>query len=59
MIVPMKKISLIVMGDKKAEALKQLRQLGIVHIEISEGSGRKLEELKEQITLLENAIFCV
>ena len=59
MIVPMKKISLIVMGDKKAEALKQLRQLGIVHIEISEGSGRKLEELKEQITLLESAIFCV
>ena len=59
MIVPMKKISLIVMGDKKAEALKQLRQLGIVHIEISEGSGRKLEELKEQITLLESAIFCL
>lgn len=59
MIVPMKKISLIVMGDKKAEALKKLRQLGTVHIEINEGSGRKLEELKEQITLLESAIFCV
>lgn len=59
MIVPMKKISLIVMGDKKAEALKKLRQLGILHIEISEGSGKKLEQLKEQISLLENAIFCV
>ena len=59
MIVPMKKISLIVMGDKKAEALQTLRQLGTVHIEISEGSGKKLEELKEKISLLESAVFCV
>lgn len=59
MIVPMKKVSLIVMGDKKAEALKKLRKLGIVHIEISEGFGKKLEELKEQIALLESAIFCI
>ena len=59
MIVPMKKISLIVMGDKKAEALQTLRGLGTVHIEISEGSGKKLEELKEKISLLESAVFCV
>ena len=57
MIVPMKKVSLIVMGDKKTETLRALRKLGILHIEITEGSGKKLEELKERIALLESAIF--
>ena len=57
MIVPMKKVSLIIMGDKKTEALKKLRKLGMIHIEITEGSGDRLNELKEQISLLENAIF--
>ena len=57
MIVPMKKVSLVVLGNKKAEALKKLRELGILHIEISEGSGEKLSELKEQVALLESAVF--
>ncbi len=59
MIVQMKKISLISMGDKKEETLKKLRKLGLVHIEISEGSGEKLAQLKEQIALLERAIFSI
>ncbi len=59
MIVPMKKVSLITMGDKKAETLKELRKLGIVHIEITEGSGGKLEELSEKIALLESAAFTI
>ena len=59
MIVPMKKVSLVIMGDKKEETLKKLRKLGIVHIEITEGSGERLLELKEQIDLLEGAIFIV
>ncbi len=59
MIVPMKKVSLMIMGDKKKETLKKLRKLGILHIEITEGSGKKLEELKEQISLIESAIFSV
>ena len=57
MIVPMKKVSLIIMGDKKEETLKKLRKLGMVHIEITEGSGERLNELKEQISLLESAVF--
>lgn len=57
MIVPMKKVSLIIMGDKKSESLKKLRKLGILHIESVEGSGKKLEELKETIALLEGALF--
>ncbi len=59
MIVPMKKVSLMIMGDKKKETLKKLRKLGILHIEITEGSGKRIEELKEQIALLESAIFSV
>ena len=59
MIVPMKKISLITMGDKKTKTLKELRKLGLVHIEIAEGYGEKLAALKEQIALLENAAFTI
>lgn len=57
MIVPMKKVSLIIMGDKKTDTLRKLRKLGMVHVEITEGSGEKLDQLKEQIALLESAVF--
>ena len=59
MIVPMKKVSLIIRENKKDETLKKLRKLGIVHIEITEGSGERLASLQEQIALLENAIFMI
>ena len=59
MIVPMKKISLITMGEKIEDTLKTLRKLGIVQIEISEGTGEKLSQYKEQISLLERAVFSV
>ncbi len=57
MIVPMKKVSLIIMGDKRSDTLKKLRRLGILHIEAVEGSGKKLEELRERVSLLESAVF--
>ncbi len=59
MIVPMKKVSLIIMGEQKNEALRALRKLGILHIEAAEGSGKKLEELKERMSLLESALFTI
>ena len=59
MIVPLKKVSLIIKGDKKNETLKQLRKLGILHIEAVEGSGKKLDLLKEKVSLLESALFSV
>ncbi len=59
MIVPMKKVSLITLSEKKEETLIKLRSLGIVHIEISEGSGEKLNRYNEQILLLERALFAV
>lgn len=57
MIVPMKKFSLILKGDKKTETLMELRKLGILQIEITEGSGDKLDKLKAKHTMLENAVF--
>ncbi|MBO5454472.1 MAG: ATPase [Clostridia bacterium] len=59
MIVPMKKVSLIIMGDKKQETLEKLRRLGVMHVEITEGSGEKLTKLSEQVTLLESAVFTI
>ncbi len=59
MIVPMKKVSLIIRENKKDETLKKLRKLGIVHIEITEGSSERLASLREQIALLESAIFTI
>ena len=59
MIVPMKKVSLIIRENKKDETLKKLRKLGIVHIEIAEGSGERLASLQERIALLESAVFTI
>ncbi|HJB27385.1 MAG TPA: hypothetical protein IAA06_01130 [Candidatus Blautia faecavium] len=59
MIVPMKKVSLIVLNDEKKNALKKLRKLGLLHIEIKEGKGPRLLELKEQIASLEKGLFAV
>ncbi len=59
MIVPMKKVSLLVLDSEKQRALKKLRRLGVLHISISEGSGERLVKLNEQITILENSIALI
>ncbi len=56
MIVPMKKISLVMLDSDKKKALKILRRLGLLHIDITEGSGTRLDALKEQIAILETAV---
>ncbi len=59
MIVPMKKVSLIVLESEKKQALKKLRRLGLLHIEITQGSGERLARLKEQISELEGSMFAI
>ncbi len=59
MIVPMKKVSLIVLGSERKNALKQLRKLGLLHIQIKEGKGTRLLELQEQIAKLEKGSYAV
>lgn len=59
MIVPMKKISLIIKEEEKESALTKLRELGMVHMEITEGTGKRLDSLKEQTALLEKALYLI
>ncbi len=59
MIVPMKKVSLVVLKSEKEKTLKKLRRLGLLHIEAMQGSGEKLIKLGEQIKKLESSIALV
>lgn len=68
MIVPMKKVSLLLPATRKEETLKKLRKLGMLHIAITEGehtpdnsqtSGKVIEQLRAKNALLENAIGTV
>ena len=47
MIVPMKKVSIVVLNKERKEALIQLKKCGVVHLETLEGSGEKLAAYKE------------
>ncbi|MBQ3235384.1 MAG: ATPase [Clostridia bacterium] len=59
MIVPMSKVTIVILGNKKREALKVLQKLGLVHVEIFEGCGENLATLQEQIKLLESSVFAI
>ncbi|MBP3710667.1 MAG: ATPase [Treponema sp.] len=47
MIVPMKKVSIIILEKEKLAALTALRKLGLVHLEAVEGASEKLSALKD------------
>jgi len=47
MIVPMKRVSIVILEREKLEALTKLRKLGLVHLDPVEGAGEKLAALKE------------
>ena len=47
MIVPMKKVSLVVLNKERKEALTQLKKVGVVHLEQVEGKGEQLAAFKE------------
>lgn len=55
MIVPMKKVSLVILNKDKETALKVLRKSGLVHLEKIEGTGEKLAEIKNKVSKLEAA----
>lgn len=55
MIVPMKKVSLVILNKDKETALKVLRKSGLVHLEKIEGTGEKLAGLKAKAAKLEEA----
>ncbi len=57
MIVPMKKVTLIISDEQKTQTLNQIRKLGMIHIEITEGHGQRLADINEQIALLESLVY--
>ena len=57
MIVPMKKVSLVVLDRYKDSALKKLRSLGLVHVEQLQGNSEKLSSSKAVYGRLELASF--
>ncbi|WP_296322561.1 ATPase [Treponema sp. UBA3813] len=56
MIVPMKKISLVVLENERKEALKALRKLGVLHVEEVQGSSDELASYKDQNSKIEKAL---
>ena len=56
MIVPMKKISLVVLEKERKDALKALRKLGVLHVEEIQGSSEELSSYKDQNSKIEKAL---
>lgn len=57
MIVPMKKIHVIVQNKNIVSALENLRDLGVLHVEHQEElSGYQLEERREEVSVLQQAL---
>jgi V/A-type H+-transporting ATPase subunit I len=55
MIVPMKKVSLVVMDKSRETSLEELRELGVVHLEKRNVSSAKLSGLLDQKARFETA----
>lgn len=56
MIVPMKKVTLLVLETEREKALKDLRALGLVHVETKQTESKTLIELKTLQNRLLSAI---
>ena len=59
MIVPMKKVSLVVLEKEKKQALEKLRKLKLVHVEDLTGKGENLSKLKSTYDMMERAFFLI
>ncbi len=56
MIVPMKKVSLVLLESERKDALKKLRKMGLVHINKVEGHSEKLTEVRTQLDSIDFAL---
>ncbi len=59
MIVPMKKVSVLVLDTERESALHELRHLGLLHVEERQASSEKISQLKENISLLDRSMFAL
>ncbi|MDR1748315.1 MAG: ATPase [Spirochaetaceae bacterium] len=56
MIVPMKKVSIVVLDRERKTALKKLRSLGVLHPEKVEGAGSDLAAFRDSYGKIESAL---
>ena len=56
MIVPMKKVSLVVQDRYQQNALIKLRDIGVVHIQKTNAASDRLAKTLEQKAMAENAL---
>ena len=56
MVVPMKKVSLVVMDKEREAALEKLRELGVLHLEKKQAASDALSKLLEKKVKAENAL---
>lgn len=59
MIVPMKKISLVVLAHEQKEALEYLRETGVMHVEKRIASSQDIDSLSTQISKLDQALSII
>ncbi len=57
MIVPMKKVSIVVLDRERKRALKKLRSLGVLHPEKVEGVGSDLAAFRDSYGKIESALM--
>lgn len=57
MIVPMKKVSIIVLDSDKRGSLENLKKLGVLHIEQIEGTNEDVTRLENKKAAYEKALF--
>ena len=55
MIVPMKKVSFVLLEEHRKEALKKMRRLGVVHLEKVNGASEELTAFKDTYSKAETA----
>jgi V/A-type H+/Na+-transporting ATPase subunit I len=55
MIVPMKKIALVILEKERRDVLTKLRRLGVVHLDEIQGGSEHLAQLRESAAKLEKA----
>ncbi|MCK5202057.1 MAG: hypothetical protein KAR21_27080, partial [Spirochaetales bacterium] len=56
MIVPMKKVFLLILNSQKNEALKKLKDIGVVHLEDIKGSSEKLDLIQAERDIVQRSI---
>lgn len=59
MIVPMKKITLVVLDREREAALAELRNLGVLHVERREASSPRLSELQSLASRIDGAVSVI